>query len=172
MSALAETKIRGVWLAPLAVGLQLIAFPSGVLPWSTPTTIAKVIWLFTYALLIAMLLLNPRLRGARIVAAGLLSNLIAITANGGLMPVLGSALKAAGISYHIHNNSIELSRPHIAWLVDRWAAPAWVPFANVYSVGDIIIGVGTFIAIVAAMRAGPANAPVAVSGASELAPPA
>jgi hypothetical protein len=173
LSALADTKIRAVWLAPLAVGLQIIAFPSGVLPWSTPTALAKPIWLLTYAMLIAMLLLNVRLRGASIVALGLFSNLAAILANGGLMPVRVSALRAAKLSYHIHNNSIELARPQLGWLVDRWAAPAWVPLANVYSVGDVIIGVGTLVLIVAAMRAERQPEPVAaVPAVPALAPAA
>ena len=55
----------------------------------------------------------------------------------------------------MHNNSIRLAKPHLAALVDRWAAPHWVPLANVYSVGDVLIAVGTVVAIVAAMRAKP-----------------
>ena len=30
--------------------------------------------------------------------------------------------------------------------------PAWVPMANVFSIGDILIGVGAAVAIVAAMH--------------------
>ena len=55
------------------------------------------------------------------------------------MPVRGAALRAAGTDYEVHNNSIQLAKPHLAALVDRWAAPHWVPLANVYSVGDVLI---------------------------------
>jgi hypothetical protein len=42
-----------------------------------------------------------------------------------------------------HNrNSAVLPSPHLAWLVDRWAAPSWVPWANVFSVGDVLIMAG------------------------------
>jgi hypothetical protein len=88
-----------------------------------------------------------------LVAAGLLCNLIAILANGGLMPVRASALADAHRSYSVHNNSIEIVRPHLGALVDRWAVPDWVPLGNVYSIGDVLIAVGVFLAIVAAMRA-------------------
>ena len=40
--------------------------------------------------------------------------------------------------------------PHLGWLVDRWAAPPWVPYANVFSVGDILIAVGGFVFALAA----------------------
>ena len=37
LSALADTPIRAKGLAFAAIGLQLIAFPSELLPWSTPS---------------------------------------------------------------------------------------------------------------------------------------
>lgn len=152
LGGLAELSIRGKWLAFTAIGLQLIAFPSGILPWSTPTAVASGLWLFSYGLLVAMLCMNAGLVGTPLIAAGLVCNVVAIVANKGLMPVHGSALRAAGTDYHVHNNSIKLAEPHLSALVDRWAAPPWVPLANVYSIGDVLIGIGTFVVIVAAMR--------------------
>ncbi len=151
LGALADVSIRGTYLAFVAIALQLIAFPSDVLPWSTPSSVARVLWLVSYALLIWMLQLNIRLRGTPLVAAGLACNLIAIVANGGLMPVRRAALIAAGRGYHVHNNSIQLGHPHLAALIDRWAVPSWIPFANVYSIGDVLIAVGTVVVIVTAM---------------------
>ena len=37
-------------------------------------------------------------------------------------------------------------------LTDQFPMPAWMPLANIFSVGDVLIGVGAAIAIVAAMR--------------------
>jgi hypothetical protein len=152
LGALADAPIKGTGLAFAAILLQVIAFPSGVLPWETPSSVARLLWLASYALLISMLLRNVRLRGTPVVALGLCSNLVAILANGGLMPVRRAALAASGRSYHLHNNSIDLRHPHVAALIDRWAVPHWVPLANVFSVGDVLIAVGTLICIVAAMR--------------------
>ncbi len=149
---LAGTRIRSSWLVFAAVVLQLVAFPSDALPWSTPTSVAKVLWLVSYALLIAMIGRNRALPGALIVGAGLACNLVAILANGGLMPVRRAALVASGGNYRVHNNSIELVHPHLAFLVDRWAVPSWVPLANVFSVGDVVIGLGLLVGLVVAMR--------------------
>ena len=150
---LAGTQIRGTWLVFAAVALQLVAFPSDALPWSTPTGVAKGLWLVSYALLITMIVRNRSLPGALIVGAGLACNLVAILANGGLMPVRRGALAASGGNYHVHNNSIQVVQPHLSFLVDRWGAPHWLPLANVFSVGDVLIAVGTVVAIVAAMKA-------------------
>jgi hypothetical protein len=164
LSALADTPIRGKGLAFAAIGLQVIAFPVDLLPWSTPTVVAKAIWLASYVLLVAMLVLNARLPGVPLLAAGLVSNVIAIVANGGLMPVRGAAMRAAGTDYEVHNNSVQLAQPHLGALVDRWAAPGWIPLANVYSIGDVLIGLGVVVAIVAAMRAPVRREPAPVAG--------
>jgi hypothetical protein len=153
VGTLADTPIKGMRLAFAAIALQVIAFPSGVFPWGMASSASRALWLVSYALLLAMLLRNARLFGIPVVVAGLLSNLVAILANGGLMPVRASALAAAQRSYSVHNNSIELVRPHLAALVDRWAVPSWIPLGNVYSIGDVLIATGVFLAIVAAMRA-------------------
>jgi hypothetical protein len=152
LATLADTPIKGMPLAFAAIALQVVAFPSGVLPWAVSSSAARVLWLVSYALLLAMLVVNRRLFGLPIVAAGLLSNLAAILANGGLMPVRASALAAAHRIYSEHNNSVALVRPHLGALVDRWAVPHWIPLGNVYSVGDVLIAIGIFLAVVAAMR--------------------
>ena len=173
-SALAELSIRGVWLAFAALLLQAVAFPVGVFPWQTPDSLARILWLVSYALLIAMLGLNVRLRGTAIVAAGLACNLAAIVANRGLMPVRLSALATAGRHYHVHLNSIASTSPHLPVLVDRWAVPGFVPFGNVFSIGDVLIAVGTIVVVAVAMRpVEPSQAPVVGRGRLEApSPPA
>jgi hypothetical protein len=61
-------------------------------------------------------------------------------------------MQAAGQSYAVRNNSIQSADPSLSWLVDRWAAPDWVPLANVFSVGDVVIAVGAFVVVLVAMR--------------------
>jgi uncharacterized protein DUF5317 len=178
-SVLAETSIRGKGYAFAAIALQIAAFPSNVLPWGTSTTVASVLWIGSDALLIVMLFQNRRLPGLLLVAAGLACNLTAVLANGGLMPVLPSALRGAGVHYQLHNNSIRVVHPHLGVLVDRWAVPEWLPLGNVFSAGDVLIALGTVITVVLAMRAKPTleaavavdPAPGAVSVPAELATP-
>lgn len=150
--ALADLRIRSWWLAYLAIALQIAAFPSGVFPWSTTDAVASVLWVGSYAALATVVVRNVRLPALAVVGLGQLCNLIAIVANGGHMPVTRGALDAAGLSYQVRNNSISLAHPHLAPLVDRWAVPGWIPFGNVYSVGDVLIGVGILATVVIAMR--------------------
>jgi hypothetical protein len=61
------------------------------------------------------------------------------------MPALPAALRAAGLHFEQSRNSARMPAPHLAWLVDRRGAPDWVPLANVFSVGDVLIAVGGFV---------------------------
>jgi hypothetical protein len=106
----------------------------------------------TAAVLIA-LLRNIRMAGMPVAAVGSFSNLLAISANGGAMPASAEALEAAGFDGPgEHTNSVVLANPAFQPLTDIFAIPAGIPLANVFSVGDVLIGVGVAIAIVAAMR--------------------
>ncbi len=69
------------------------------------------------------------------------------------MPALPAPLHAAGLHFEQSRNSAALLTPHLPWLVDRWAAPGWVPLANVYSVGDVLIALGGFLFALAATGA-------------------
>jgi hypothetical protein len=67
-----------------------------------------------------------------------------------------------------------LSHPALEPLTDIFAIPRGIPFANVFSVGDILLGAGVFILIVVMMRRGRAqepaspilDGPIAAPGAS------
>ncbi len=155
LSTLAGLRLRAVWLFYVAVGLQIVAFPSGVLPWSMGDVAARILWVASYACLGAAVAGNYRLRGALVVALGMLMNLEAIIANRGHMPALPYALRAAGIDGHLHNNSIAAAHPHLAWLVDRWVVPGWIPLGNVFSAGDVVIALGAFVLVLGAMGAQP-----------------
>ena len=54
-----------------------------------------------------------------------------------------------------------LAHPALQPLTDIFALPHPIPFANVFSVGDVLIGVGVVIVIVVAMRRGPERTPAA-----------
>jgi len=98
---------------------------------------------------------NVRLPGMAIVALGSISNLAAITANGGAMPADAGALTVAGLNgAGVHTNSVVLADPALQPLTDIFAIPAAWPLANVFSVGDVLIAVGIVIVIAAAMRRG------------------
>jgi hypothetical protein len=106
----------------------------------------------TAAVLIAVLR-NIRIPGMVLVALGASSNLLAIVANGGVMPASPEAVSAidplgsAGFS-----NSVVMADPALRPLTDIFALPAWLPFANVFSIGDVLLGVGIAVVIALGMR--------------------
>jgi hypothetical protein len=152
VSALASIPIRAPWLFYAAVAVQIVGYPSGILPWSIGDSVATGLWLLSYGLLIAAVVVNARLPGAPIVGLGMLSNLAAVLCNGGHMPARASALRAAGVLYRgVHNNSAIASHPNLPWLIDRWPVPAFIPLGNVYSVGDVLIAVGAVVLVCAGM---------------------
>jgi hypothetical protein len=51
-------------------------------------------------------------------------------------------MREAGHDYGVRMNSVAAADPRLDWLVDRWAAPEWMPLANVFSVGDVVIALG------------------------------
>jgi Family of unknown function (DUF5317) len=151
LGRLAETRLRAPWLFLAAIGLQVVAFPVAGLPWRTHETVASVLWIASYGLLVAAAALNWRIPGVPVVAAGMLLNLAAILVNRGTMPVSSEAMHDAGRTAVTQANSTALTDPSLPWLIDRWAAPEWLPLANVYSIGDIVIAFGAFVIVLAGM---------------------
>jgi hypothetical protein len=151
LGAVAELHLRAPWLFLAALALQLVAFPLAILPWRTDETLASVLWVASYWLLVVAALLNRRVTGVPIVASGMALNFVAILANRGTMPVTHDAMRDAGRNDGVQANSTAMSDPNLPWLVDRWAAPDWIPLANVFSVGDVVIAVGAFVLVLAAM---------------------
>ena len=95
----------------------------------------------------AMIAAAPRLRA--------ISNMAAIATNGGYMPATPEAIASMGrTAPTIYSNSAVVASPNLPWLIDRFALPRWLPFANVISVGDILLAVGVFVLLVAVMRRG------------------
>ncbi len=150
---IAELRLRALWLFFLAFGIQVVAFPFAFLPWTTGEDAAKALWLVSYGCLLVAAVLNRRIVGAQVVALGMALNLVAILSNGGRMPATPEAMQAAGLDFAVKHNSAAAADPNVPWLVDRFAAPGWVPLTNVFSVGDAVIAVGAFVLVFAATGA-------------------
>ena len=150
LSGLTELPLKSLWLIGLAFAAQLVAFPSGLLPWETGDTFATLLWIGSYGLLIAATVRNGHIHGMGLIGLGMSCNLAAIVANGGHMPALPRAAAEAGI-VGVRNNSATMAGPHLSLLVDRWAAPDWIPLANVFSIGDVILFLAAFAVVLPAM---------------------
>jgi len=110
----------------------------------------------TAAVFIAVLR-NMRVPGVALIAIGAGCNLAAIVANGGWMPAEGAALGSVGGLGSGYTNSVVVADPALGPLTDLFVLPSWLPLANVFSVGDVLIGVGVAATIALAMRGGEAT---------------
>jgi Family of unknown function (DUF5317) len=149
LANLIELRLRWTPLVLVALAVQLLIFTpfrkQPLIPIWTPQ-----LYMLSMALLTAWVALNWRIPGMALMALGLLSNFAAIAANGGYMPVAPESARYAGRlaryaaqGLPVANNSIATGDQVRLWLLtDILPIPAWLPFANVYSVGDVLLTVG------------------------------
>ena len=141
-----KQRFRSVWLIWVALGVQIILFtPLGN---GIPAGSLRLAHSLTYLPIIAFLVLN-RSAGLALIAVGVASNFVAIVANGGLMPVDPQAQQAvfgAGFDYG-HPVNTDATADHLLLLGDVMALPSWFPFANAFSIGDLLLAVGLVWAV-------------------------
>lgn len=139
--------------APLAIGglaVQVVIF--GPLE-SLVGTAGLPLYVGSTVATLAAVARNLRIPGLALVVVGSVSNLAAIVANGGVMPADPAAAELAGIEHGPgFSNSAVVDAPALQPLTDIFALPAGIPFANVFSLGDVLIGVGIAVAIATGMR--------------------
>ncbi|HEY8339990.1 MAG TPA: DUF5317 family protein [Egibacteraceae bacterium] len=142
LSALGEIRLRGLGVLVAALALQLLILE--VLPDTLPLLVARGLHLLSYGLAAVFVVVNRRLPGLWVIALGGALNLLVISVNGGIMPAAPAALAAAGLppSHEVFANSTALVAPRLAWLGDVFAIPQPLPFANVLSVGDVLLCLG------------------------------
>jgi uncharacterized protein DUF5317 len=138
---LAALRLRGVWAATAGIAAQVVLFT--LAPGGSPL-LHRAGHVATYGLALAVLWLNRRLPGVRLLAAGAAANLAAIVANGGEMPASAAALRAAALAVAPAGNvnSGVVAHARLAGLGDVLATPAWLPLHNVLSLGDVLIVAG------------------------------
>jgi hypothetical protein len=140
-SRLQSVHFRHSWAVCLALAGQFVLF----LPLGLPSGGVPFLHSCTYALLFWFAIVNVRVRTLFLVYAGLALNALAILVNGGRMPVTPGAAHAAGIDTF---RSVSESASHLQFLGDVFAIPRELPLANVFSAGDVLIGLGAIAFIV------------------------
>jgi hypothetical protein len=148
---LADVRLKASWLIALAFPLQLLVF---AVPWTTKlfSGAATAVHVSSYVLLLLFAAANLRQPGFGLAALGLASNATAIFANQGRMPVALSVWKSTGKpggdithSGHYNNNVLATAHTHLGFLGDVLPLPAAVPFANAFSVGDLLLLLGATV---------------------------
>lgn len=168
LSALGSVRIR-LWPVALAgfafQALLFGPFATDVGRWGPSLYVAST------TLVTMALVLNLRQPGFWLITLGAFLNFAAIVANGGQMPAspdavaafAGSAIgSAAGFA-----NSVPMDSAVLPFLGDIFVLPRPLPFANVFSIGDVLIGVGGAYFIWRTMRSAPGqrHAPRVARGA-------
>ena len=162
-SGLAALNFRWAMLAVAGFAAQIVLFSGPVS--ERIGTAGPWIYVASTALVLVAVLRNIRIRGMALVALGAACNLAAIVANGGYMPASAAAAAAMGRDAPAgYSNSAIIASPNLAPLTDVIALPTWLPFTNIISIGDLLIGVGIAVVIAAAMRAARRSASAADDG--------
>lgn len=166
---LAEMRLRWLWLLGVALALRLLAYLAG--GWNVDTSLPLGgAFILAYVLIFAWLWGNWRVPGLQVAAVGIGLNTIAVLLNAGQMPVWTSALKAAGLTpadlgtdpFHFL-----MGATSVADFIQRGGifgdvVPFPVPvIRDVVSIGDVLLALGIFWAIVSSMNR--PNAPVRAS---------
>ena len=175
LSPLAEVHFRWWGLALGGLGFQLLLF-SGPLTERVGAAGPALYVASTLAVFAAMLR-NRGLPGFSILAVGAALNLLAIMLNGGYMPSSADAwLQLNGVARlpveAYTNAALAGAHTWLPFLGDLFVLPRPLPFATVFSIGDVLIGVGAAVFLIRTMHlpmttdgvdvASPASAPSAV----------
>jgi MFS family permease len=156
---LGELKLRWPWLLAAALGLRLVVFFSGQGGFDT---VLPVGWFYVgaYVLVFAWLCGNWRVPGLQIASVGIGANMVAVLINGGKMPIWPGAYVGAGFTAtDIADDPFHflLEADTVARFVARGGlfgdvVPIPLPFIrDVVSIGDMLLALGIFWAIVYSM---------------------
>jgi hypothetical protein len=152
LDRLGELRFEWGWLAIAGLAVQVVLF-SGLVGGAVGRGVGEAIYVASTGAVLVAVWRNLGVPGLPLVALGAISNLVAIVANGGIMPTTHAALADAGLSAEEgFSNSAVVADPAVAPLTDIFAMPPWLPFANVFSVGDVLIGLGIVLVIAFGMR--------------------
>jgi len=158
---LASVNLRAPWLFLLGLGIQVFLYNPWIEQQSWDIRYGHLLYVGSLLLLFAALLMNlSRVRWPLwILVTGAGVNLVVILANGGAMPVDAHLLALAQgnqlvwqiAHHHLASNVMPvISSARLAFFDDHLALAR-----SVYSIGDVLIGVGGFLIAIVEMRGSP-----------------
>jgi hypothetical protein len=151
LDRLGDLRFHWAWLAIGGLAVQVLLFSPILDP--VVGDLGPPIYVASTAAVLASVLRNWRIPGLVFVSVGAASNLVAIVANGGLMPASPEAVASLGLEAEEgFSNSVVMTDPALRPLTDIFALPTWLPAANVFSIGDVLIGIGVALVITLGMR--------------------
>lgn len=150
-------EVRFSWWPAALFGLAFQALLFSEPMGSTVGAAGPVLYVGSTLIVLVALLRNIGLAGFPVIGLGAGLNLAAILANGGQMPADPAAFAALTgqpvVPTDLFSNSLVASgAAPLSYLGDTLVLPRPFPFANVFSIGDVAIGLGAMIFIIFAMR--------------------
>lgn len=154
LQALASLPMRHLWVAPVALALQLPLMRAPTASTASDLLGARLALVASYLLLGWALWVNRHWPGIPWLGAGVLLNGLAIVANGGWMPIAPEAVAALGDgtwAVGTHHGAFKdvvlpFSATRLWFLSDIFVIPRPFPWPTAFSMGDflIVIGVARF----------------------------
>ncbi len=156
LSRLGEIRLQQWWwiVASLITQFVLIGLLSKILD----GVVAASLHIASFGMAFVFVWKNRHIVGMGIMVLGGILNAAAVSANGGVMPARLEALGTAGIISDSpkFENSAPVDDARLAFLGDVFAIPEGIPFANVFSIGDLLLvfGAGFTVHVVAQSKLG------------------
>jgi len=158
---LTDRPIKWKGLAIGAFGIQLVIFSDLPFVSAFSQSLLAACHILSYVMILIFVFLNRRDLGICILGIGVLLNFIAILSNGGYMPTTAENLRMTSMAEHadaleqgkVSNNSVAMTGETLfPFLSDIFVLPAWLPLSNVFSIGDVLIGIGVCIYLIRNMQ--------------------
>ncbi|RIE05933.1 DUF5317 family protein [Candidatus Cryosericum terrychapinii] len=158
-------QLKGLWMALGAFAVQTALFTQ----WGTGfvgEALVPVVYVVTLSALVVFLVVNRRVLGVPILLAGLMLNMLVISANAGRMPASVAALTGAGrveeadllrLRGAAANCILMSDFTRLNMLGDNIVIRLGGPVGSAYSVGDLVALAGEAVVVFGVLRAKPAG---------------
>lgn len=166
LSGLGSLSMRHFWLVFCAFGIQVLLHTPQTASVPAIRWAAPYLYPSAYFLLLFCFALNARVPGIMGLALGSGANMIAIVVNGGKMPVDGTMLAALGhgsvrdafASGLSLTNTVITDQTRLPWLGDVFCGTPPFPNPTIFSLGDVLLGIGVFFLVQGCMLGKDASA--------------
>lgn len=160
---LAEAQVKGLFLAVLVVAAQYGSQYAADLGLEWIRNIGPYIYIASLLLLLAVIWMNRQNPALVLLGVGIFLNALAITVNGGKMPVSLDALESLGLPEYadmLRSGRVITHQPltpeaRLAFLTDVIVFPRPYLSSKVISIGDIVLALGALWYLVGGMIAHP-----------------
>ncbi|NTW05321.1 MAG: DUF5317 domain-containing protein [Peptococcaceae bacterium] len=136
-------RFNKTWLVLMSIGIQIVIFNPIWESYAGGYSLTNIFYVASIVFLLYFIIINYKVSGLIIYGSGVVANGAAIIANGGYMPSSVEALEKINSGAASYNIVPITNETNLRYLCDIF----YLPYVNVYSVGDILIAIGIFLVI-------------------------